>query len=144
MFLVNLHKSPRVDICHLDLYTKYVIYSRNVVQSKRHPLCPDQITNMSTLLSLISKPSSFTSPTAIVLPSSLPTQPNARRNLQIPQYDQEELSYSDLRSLVLSFRKILIEDLGVNTGEVVALSMANTVEFMIAFVGTTVSRYVKS
>jgi long-subunit acyl-CoA synthetase (AMP-forming) len=96
---------------------------------------------MSTLLSLIPKPAGSTSPTVIVLPPSVPTQPNAGRHPQSPQYEQEELSQSDLRSLVLSFRKILIEDLSVNAGDVVALSMANTVEFMIAFLGTSVSRY---
>lgn len=84
---------------------------------------------MSTLLSLIPKPSSLTSPTAIVLPSG-------------HHEEQEEYSYADLRALVLSFRKILIEQLGVKQGEVVALSMANTLEFIIAFVGTTVSRSV--
>lgn len=88
---------------------------------------------MSTLLSLISKPTSLTSPTSIVLPSSLPAQSQ-------PKYEQEELSQSEFRSLVLSFRKILVEELGVNVGNVVALSMANTVEFMVAFVGTTISR----
>ena len=91
---------------------------------------------MSTLLSLIPKPSSLTSATAIVLPSS----PQSQK--QQAQDEQEEFSYADLRALVLSFRKILIEQLGVKQGEVVALSMTNTLEFIIAFVGTTVSRWV--
>jgi acyl-CoA synthetase (AMP-forming)/AMP-acid ligase II len=87
---------------------------------------------MSTLLSLIPKPSPLTSATAIVLPGSHP-QSNAKQT-------QDEYSYSDLRSLVLSFRKVLIEQLGVRQGDVIALSMTNTLEFMIAFVGTTISR----
>jgi acyl-CoA synthetase (AMP-forming)/AMP-acid ligase II len=93
---------------------------------------------MSTLLSLIPKPASLTSATAIVLPGSPYSQSNAKKI----QDEQEEYSYSDFRSLVLSFRKILIEQLGVKPSEVVALSMTNTLEFMIAFVGTTVSRSV--
>ena len=109
----------------------------------RHPQslkCQQRLTNsleMSTLLSLIPKPASLTSDTAIVLPGS-PPQSNAKK----PQDEQEEYSYSDFRSLVLSFRKVLIEQLGVKPSEVIALSMANTVEFVIAFLGTTVSRSV--
>lgn len=91
---------------------------------------------MSTLLSLIPKPSSLTSPTAIVLPSSHPPSKTGD--------EQEEYSYADLRSLVLSFRKVLIEQLGVKRGEIVALSMTNTLEFVIAFVGTTVSRAISA
>jgi acyl-CoA synthetase (AMP-forming)/AMP-acid ligase II len=93
---------------------------------------------MSTLLSLILKPASLTSATAIVLPGNPYPQSHAKK----AQDEQEEYSYSDFRALVLLFRKVLIEQLGVKPSEVIALSMTNTVEFMIAFVGTTVSRLV--
>jgi acyl-CoA synthetase (AMP-forming)/AMP-acid ligase II len=99
---------------------------------------------MSTLLDLIPKPRSFTSPTAIVLPasSSADLKPYGQRDPQNKvHHEQEEYSYSDLRALVLSFRKSLIEQLGVKQRDVVALSMTNTLEFVIAFLGTTVSRY---
>jgi acyl-CoA synthetase (AMP-forming)/AMP-acid ligase II len=89
---------------------------------------------MATLLSLIPKPVSLTSPTALVLPSSLPKQQ--------PHHEQEEYSYADLRALVFSFRKQLIEELGVKQGDVVALSMTNTLEFVVSFIGTTIARFV--
>lgn len=98
---------------------------------------------MSTLLSLISNSSSLGSPVAIILPSSPPAEPYGPRDPQEhPEYEQEELTHADFRSLVLSFRAILVEELGVTAKDVVALSMANTVEFMVAFVGITVSRSV--
>lgn len=99
---------------------------------------------MPTLLDLVPKPQSFTSPTSIVLPASPPAElkPYGQRDPQEKlHHEQEEYSYSDLRALVLSFRKILVEQLGVKQGDVVALSMTNTLEFVIAFLGTTVSRY---
>ncbi|KAG8823502.1 hypothetical protein FRC17_009311, partial [Serendipita sp. 399] len=99
---------------------------------------------MSTLLSLVPKPSSLTSPTAIVLPASPVTAVYSQHNPKEQRHEQEEFSYADLRALVLSFRKILIEQLGAKKGDVVALSMANTLEFMIAFIGTTISRAVSA
>ncbi|KAG9048144.1 hypothetical protein FS842_000466 [Serendipita sp. 407] len=99
---------------------------------------------MSTLLSLVPKPSSLTSPTAIVLPASPVTAVYGQRDPKEQRHEQEEFSYADLRAMVLSFRKILIEGLGVKKDDVVALSMANTLEFMVAFIGTTVSRAVSA
>lgn len=98
---------------------------------------------MATLLDLVPKPQSFTSPTAIVLPASPTFGPYGQYDPQEPHHDQEEYSYSDLRALVLSFRKILVERLGVKQGDVIAVSMTNTLEFIIAFLGTTVARYVR-
>lgn len=93
---------------------------------------------MSTLLSLIPEQVSLTSATAIVLPSSSRYSQSGKDT----KNEQDEYTYSDLRSLVILFRKVLIEDLGVTKGDVVALSMANTLEFMIAFLATTLSRLV--
>ncbi|PVF96789.1 putative fatty acid transporter FAT2 [Serendipita vermifera] len=95
---------------------------------------------MATLLSLIPKPVSLTSPTALVLPSS----PRSATSKQEPQHEQEEYSYADLQALVFSFRKLLVEELGVKRGDVIALSMTNTLEFVVSFIGTTIARAVSA
>ncbi|CCA73400.1 probable fatty acid transporter FAT2 [Serendipita indica DSM 11827] len=86
---------------------------------------------MSTLLSLIPKSPSLTSPTAVVLPSS----PRNQAAGQGHPLEQEEFSYGDLRAMIMAFRKTLIEQLGVKKGDIVGQAMNNTLEFMVAFIG---------
>ncbi|KZV86512.1 acetyl-CoA synthetase-like protein [Exidia glandulosa HHB12029] len=52
----------------------------------------------------------------------------------------KKYSYKALRSLVLSFRDVLRNELGVKTGDVVAASYLNGVEFVLSFLGTGAAR----
>lgn len=75
-----------------------------------------------TLLSLTPNENS----TAIVIPSSE----------QGPQLD---LSYAELRALVLSLRDVLRGE-GVVPGDVVAMSLVNGLEFVVGFLATGAAR----
>ncbi|CAG8651601.1 17204_t:CDS:2, partial [Acaulospora colombiana] len=120
--------------------SKSLFWTRPFASIFRPAKHPHYFARMATLLSLIPKPVSLTSPTALVLPSS----PQSATSKQQPQHEQEEYSYADLRALVFSFRKLLIEELGVKHGDVVALSMTNTLEFVVSFIGTTIARAVSA
>ena len=79
---------------------------------------------MATLLTLIPKPKGLTPHTAIIVPGG------------------DEVSYGDLRSSTLHFRDILRSHYGVKTGDVVGLSLINSLEFVVAFLATGTARWV--
>lgn len=80
----------------------------------------------NTLLDLV-KPSSST---ALILPTQKP---------------HHHVSYSALNDLVVSqFRSILKNELGVAKGDVVAMSLINSLEFVVAFLGIGASRAVSA
>ncbi|KAF8509125.1 putative fatty acid transporter FAT2 [Hysterangium stoloniferum] len=60
------------------------------------------------------------SPTALVLPEPI----------------NQSVSYAQLKALVLEFRSALTAQLGVKTGDVVAMSFVNGLEFVVGFLGT--------
>jgi len=77
---------------------------------------------MATLLTLIPVPKGLTSYTAIIVPSG------------------HEVSYGDLRASTLNFRDILRKSYGVKTGDVVGVSLINSLEFVIAFMAIGIAR----
>lgn len=78
---------------------------------------------MATLLTLVPDSPS----TALVIPPA----DNA------PQVD---ISYSSLRRLVFNLRDTLRTQLGVQQGDVVAMSVVNSVEFVVGFIATGAAR----
>ena len=68
-------------------------------------------------MTLIPESKGLTSDTAIIVPSG------------------HDISYSDLRASTLNFRDILRNYYGVKTGDVVGVSLINSLEFVIAFMG---------
>jgi len=54
----------------------------------------------------------------------------------------DEVSYGDLRVSTLHFRDILRKHYGVKTGDVVGMSLINSLEFVIAFLATGTARRV--
>ena len=77
---------------------------------------------MATLLTLISEPKRLTSDPAIIVPRG------------------HEVSYGDLRASTLNFRDILRKYYGVKTGDVVGMSLTNSLEFVIAFIAIGIAR----
>jgi oxalate---CoA ligase len=80
-------------------------------------------TEISTLLTLLDG-GSQRSPTALLLPDPL----------------NQTFSYPQLKSSALLFRDALRHQLGVRIGDVVAMSLVNSVEFVIGFMGTGIAR----
>lgn len=80
---------------------------------------------MSTLLSLV--PDSLS--VALIVPST-------------GDASQHDISFSGLRRLVFQFRDILRTKLGIQKGQVVAMSNPNSVEFVVGFLGTGATRCV--
>lgn len=80
---------------------------------------------ISTLLSLLDTDSPGTS-TALILPEPL----------------SQSISYAQLKASALLFRDALLQQLGVKTSDVVAMSLVNSVEFVIGFIGTGIARCV--
>ena len=68
-------------------------------------------------MTLIPEPKGLTSDTAIIVPSG------------------HEVSHGDLRASTLNFRDILRKFYGVKTGDVVGVSLINSLEFVIAVMG---------
>jgi acyl-CoA synthetase (AMP-forming)/AMP-acid ligase II len=79
---------------------------------------------METLLTLIPEPKALTSGAAIIVPGG------------------DEVSYGDLRASTLHFRDILRVHYGVKTGDVVGMSLVNSLEFVIAFLAIGTARRV--
>jgi acyl-CoA synthetase (AMP-forming)/AMP-acid ligase II len=77
---------------------------------------------MATLLTLIPEPKGLISDTAIIVPGG------------------HEVSYGDLRACTLTFRDILRKSYGVKTGDVVGMSLTNSLEFVIAFMAIGITR----
>lgn len=75
---------------------------------------------MSTLLSLVPNDAQV----ALVDPADVPKQ----------------ITYATLRSSVLRLSDILYYELGVNPGDVVAMSFVNSLEFVVGFIGTGAAR----
>ncbi|KAG9015762.1 hypothetical protein FRB93_012327 [Tulasnella sp. JGI-2019a] len=55
-----------------------------------------------------------------------------------------EIPFSSLRKMVLQFRDIMRTRLGVQKGQVIAMSNPNSVEFVVGFIGTGASRAVSA
>ena len=72
-------------------------------------------------MTLIPEPKGLTD-TAIIVPSG------------------HEVSYGDLRASTLNFRGILRKSYGVKTGDVVGMSLINSLEFVIAFMSIGIAR----
>lgn len=53
---------------------------------------------------------------------------------------QKDVSYAALRAQVLQLRDILRQKFGVQKGQVVAISIVNSVEYVVAFIATGASR----
>lgn len=83
-----------------------------------------EIITLSTLLDCGSL--SQASPPALILPDPLDVS----------------VSYNQLKSSALLFRDALTQQLGVKTGDVVAMSFVNGFEFVVGFLGTGIARYV--
>lgn len=79
---------------------------------------------MATLLTLVPKQKALTSNTAIIIPG------------------RHEVNYADLRASTLHFRDILRNYYGVKVGDVVGLSLINSLEFVVAFLATGTARRV--
>lgn len=62
--------------------------------------------------------------------------------LVLPKPLNATLSYLQLKEVVNSFRTILVRELGVGTGNVVAMAFPNSFEFVVAFLGIGVARSV--
>lgn len=82
---------------------------------------------MATLLTLVPDSPS----TALVIPPAD----------NVPQVD---ISYSSLRRLVFNLRDTLRTQLGVQQGDVVAMSVVNSVEFVVGFIATGAARAVSA
>ncbi|KAF8588110.1 acetyl-CoA synthetase-like protein [Ramaria rubella] len=72
--------------------------------------------------------SSQSSPTALILPAPL----------------NQSISYAQLKASVLLFRNVLTQQLGVKTGDVVAMSFVNGIEFVVGFLGTGIARAISA
>ncbi len=57
-----------------------------------------------------------------------------------PDKPRVDISYGHLRSMVLGLREVLRKDLAVQRGQVVAMSMVNSVEFVVGFLATGAAR----
>ena len=77
---------------------------------------------MATLLTLIPEPKALTLDAAIIVPGG------------------HQVSYGDLRLSTLHFRDILRKHYGVKTGDVVGLSLINSLEFVVAFLAIGTAR----
>lgn len=67
--------------------------------------------------------------------------------LVIPPVDnvpQVDISYSSLRRLVFNLRDVLRVQLGVQNGDVIAMSIVNSVEFVVGFIATGAARAVSA
>ncbi|KAG8885103.1 hypothetical protein FRB97_002268 [Tulasnella sp. 331] len=82
-----------------------------------------------SLLSLVPEASSI----ALVVPAGINGSTSAN-----------EISFSSLRKLVLQFRDIMRTRLGVQKGQVIAMSNPNSVEFVVGFLGTGATRAVSA
>ena len=91
------------------------------------PRCVENMpsTKINSLLTLLDGESQRSS-TALILPEPL----------------NQGFSYPQLKSSALRFRDVLRRQLGVRNGDVVAMSLVNSVEFVIGFMGTGIARYV--
>lgn len=62
--------------------------------------------------------------------------------LVLPKPLNATLSYLNLKEVVYAFRTNLVRDLGVGTGNVVAMAFPNSLEFVVVFLGIGVARSV--
>lgn len=62
--------------------------------------------------------------------------------LILPRPLNATLSYPKLKEITNSFRTSIVRDLGVGTGSVVAMSLPNSLEFVVAFLGVGIARSV--
>ncbi|KAG8761884.1 hypothetical protein FRC11_012536 [Ceratobasidium sp. 423] len=69
--------------------------------------------------------------TALVIPASAPGSP------------QVDVTYSELRGLVLELRNLLLNE-GVAAGDVVAMSLVNSLEFVVGFLATGATRAISA
>jgi acyl-CoA synthetase (AMP-forming)/AMP-acid ligase II len=77
---------------------------------------------------------------ATLLGSGAPSDDSATAII-LPEPVNQSTSYAQLRALVLEFSRALTQQLGVKTGDVVAMSFVNSLEFIVAFLGTGMARY---
>ncbi|KIJ54974.1 hypothetical protein M422DRAFT_42153 [Sphaerobolus stellatus SS14] len=79
---------------------------------------------------------------ATLLESGTPSQESTA--LILPKPLNQTISYAQLKKSVHQFRDVLEKQLGVKTGDVVAMSFVNGFEFVVGFLGTGLARAISA